>query len=70
MFFFSIIQNNKFKINKNSLFDYRKQNDGTMEAIKLSDWYHFLPVPKYKPLDAEQAEEEFLRWINKIKIWK
>ncbi|CAO1437918.1 unnamed protein product [Diamesa serratosioi] len=49
--------------------------NGTIEAYPLDEWYSFQPIQRFKPLTAEQAEEEFAKrtscfnkWSMKIKM--
>ncbi|XP_021921063.1 general transcription factor IIF subunit 1 isoform X2 [Zootermopsis nevadensis] len=35
--------------------------DGAIEAFPLQEWYNFQPIQRYKPLSAEEAEEQFGR---------
>lgn len=30
-------------------------------SLPVGDWYDFTPMPKYKALNAEEAEEQFSR---------
>uniref|UniRef100_A0A915L0V7 Transcription initiation factor IIF subunit alpha n=1 Tax=Romanomermis culicivorax TaxID=13658 RepID=A0A915L0V7_ROMCU len=36
-----------------------RQNDNTLEAYPVDDWYAFMPIGRYKTLDADEAEEKF-----------
>ena len=42
---------------------FKKQADGTFEASPVDSWYSFTSVAKHKTLTAEEAEEEFGRWV-------
>lgn len=44
-----------------SYFVFIKCADGGFEAHPIEDWYTFAPINTYKPLTAEEAEEEFKR---------
>jgi transcription initiation factor TFIIF subunit alpha len=37
--------------------------DGVIEAFPLQEWYNFQPIQRYKSLTAEEAEEEFGRFV-------
>lgn len=43
--------------------------DGTIEAYPLDEWYSFQPIQRYKPLTAEQAEEEFAKRTKCVNKW-
>lgn len=36
-----------------------KSGDGVFDALPVDEWYSFMPVARYKTLDAEEAEEQF-----------
>jgi transcription initiation factor TFIIF subunit alpha len=38
-------------------------HDGIFEAYPLKHWYNFTPIQRFKALTAEEAEEEFGRWV-------
>jgi transcription initiation factor TFIIF subunit alpha len=37
--------------------------DGAIEAFPLQEWYNFQPIQRYKSLTAEEAEEQFGRFV-------
>uniref|UniRef100_A0A8C4T6W7 Transcription initiation factor IIF subunit alpha n=1 Tax=Erpetoichthys calabaricus TaxID=27687 RepID=A0A8C4T6W7_ERPCA len=40
--------------------------DGAFEAFPVNAWYNFIPIAKHRTLTAEEAEEEWGRWRNKV----
>lgn len=44
-----------------SYYIFTQRDDGAFEAVPVAEWYDFMPVAKYKSLNAEEAEEEYLR---------
>lgn len=48
-------------VENSSYFVFIKCADGGFEAHPIDDWYTFAPINTYKPLTAEEAEEEFKR---------
>ena len=46
-----------------SYFIFAKRKDGTFEAMPVEEWYNFKPTISYSNLNAEEAEEEFARWV-------
>ncbi|CAO1419958.1 unnamed protein product [Diamesa hyperborea] len=52
-----------------SYYVFAHNEDGTITAHKLEEWYSFQPIQRYKPLSAEQAEEEFARRTNCVNKW-
>ncbi|XP_076338510.1 transcription factor IIFalpha isoform X2 [Tachypleus tridentatus] len=48
-----------------SYYVFTQAPDGAFEAFPIQEWYNFTPIHRYKPLSAEEAEEEFNR-RNKI----
>lgn len=44
-----------------SYYIFTQRDDGAFEAVPVSEWFDFMPVAKYKSLNAEEAEEEYLR---------
>uniref|UniRef100_A0A2A4ITP0 Transcription initiation factor IIF subunit alpha n=1 Tax=Heliothis virescens TaxID=7102 RepID=A0A2A4ITP0_HELVI len=38
--------------------------DGAIDAYPLQEWYNFQPIQRYKALSAEEADEEFGRWVK------
>jgi hypothetical protein len=43
--------------------------DGAIEAFPLQEWYNFQPIQRYKSLTAEEAEEEFGRFVPLTHVW-
>lgn len=37
--------------------------DGAFEAFPVHGWYNFTPLAKHRTLTAEEAEEEWGRWV-------
>lgn len=47
-------------VNRNtSYYVFFQAKDGAFEAVPVSEWYKFNLLAKYKPLTAEEAEEQF-----------
>lgn len=47
-------------VNRNtSYYVFFQAQDGAFEAVPVSEWYKFNLLAKYKPLTAEEAEEQF-----------
>lgn len=44
-----------------SYYVFFQAHDGAFEAFPVSEWYKFSPIPKFKALTAEEAEEQFLK---------
>ncbi|RWS09520.1 general transcription factor IIF subunit 1-like protein [Dinothrombium tinctorium] len=44
-----------------SYYVFFQAHDGAFEAFSVSEWYNFIPIPKYKALTAEEAEEKFVK---------
>lgn len=42
-----------------SYYVFFQAHDGAFEAFPVSEWYKFAPIPKFKALTAEEAEERF-----------
>jgi transcription initiation factor TFIIF subunit alpha len=42
-----------------SYYVFFQAHDGAFEAFPISEWYNFTPIPRYKALTAEEAEEQF-----------
>lgn len=38
--------------------------DGAFEAFPVHAWYNFIPVAKHRTLTAEEAEEEWGRYLT------
>jgi len=49
-----VLENAKYYI-------FTQSPDGSFEAFPLKEWYNFMPVSRYKALNAEEAEEQFLK---------
>lgn len=43
--------------------------DGSVEAFPISDWYNFVPIQRYKTLDADEAEEKFAQRGKVLNKW-
>lgn len=44
-----------------SYYVFFQAHDGAFEAFPISEWYKFAPIPKFKALTAEEAEEQFIK---------
>ena len=44
-----------------SYYVFFQAHDGAFEAFPISEWYKFAPIPKFKALTAEEAEEQFVK---------
>ena len=44
-----------------SYYVFFQAHDGAFEAFPVSEWYKFAPIPKFKALTAEEAEEQFTK---------
>lgn len=42
-----------------SYYVFFQAHDGAFEAFPISEWYNFTPIPRFKALTAEEAEEQF-----------
>lgn len=42
--------------------------DGAFEAFPVHAWYNFTPVAKHRTLTAEEAEEEWGRYLTHIRV--
>ena len=58
-----------------SYYVFAHNEDGTITAYPLKEWHSFQPIQRFKPLSAEQAEEEFTKrsacvnkWSMKLKM--
>lgn len=40
-----------------------KAVDGVFHAFPVTEWYNFVPVARYKTLDIDEAEEQFLKFV-------
>lgn len=43
--------------------------DGSVEAYPIADWYNFIPIQRYKTLDADEAEEKFAQRGKVLNKW-
>lgn len=46
-----------------SWYVFMQGKDGAFEAYPVEEWYKFSLVPRYKALNAEEAEKEFERSV-------
>jgi len=44
-----------------SYYVFFQAHDGAFEAFPVSEWYKFAPIPRFKALTAEEAEEQFTK---------
>lgn len=42
--------------------------DGAFEAFPVHGWYNFTPQAKHRTLTAEEAEEEWGRWVSFCRV--
>ena len=46
-----------------SYYIFTQSADGAFEAYPIEDWYNFVPIARFKHLTADEAEEEFVKYI-------
>ena len=52
-----------------SYFIFTKRKDGLFEAVPVEEWHSFKPTISYNNLNAEEAEEEFAKYVREgIKV--
>lgn len=40
-----------------------KAGEGVFDAYPVDEWYNFMPIARYKTLDADEAEEQFSKFV-------
>ncbi len=45
---------------------FTKTGEGKFDALPIEEWYNFMPIARYKTLDIDEAEEQFLKYVKAL----